>query len=89
MIEVLAHIELVQTDASVGCERDVLYVSEVYLLRFCAGVLQLDVPEPGGLALGQDQGEGAESVFTVAENYRKSLEMLETLAKDLASLIAQ
>jgi hypothetical protein len=40
-------------------------------------------------ALGQDQGNGAESVFTVAANYHKSLEALEALAKALASLIAQ
>ncbi len=40
-------------------------------------------------ALGQDQGEGAESVFTVAANYRRSLEVLEALAKALAGLIAR
>lgn len=38
--------------------------------------------------LGQDQGEGAESVFTVAEHYRQSLEALEKTAKALAPLIA-
>lgn len=40
-------------------------------------------------ALGQDQGEGAESVFTVAANYRRSLEVLEALAKALAGVITQ
>lgn len=37
--------------------------------------------------LGEDQGEDSESVFTVAEHYRQSLEALEATAKALANLI--
>lgn len=40
-------------------------------------------------ALGQDQGEGAESVFTVAYNYGRSISALEAVAKALAGLITQ
>jgi len=40
-------------------------------------------------ALGEDQGEGSESVFQVAADYKRSLDALEALAKALAPLIAQ
>ena len=40
-------------------------------------------------ALGQDQGDGAELVFTVAYNYGLSISALEAVAKALAKLIAQ
>ena len=39
-------------------------------------------------ALGEDQGEGSESVFQVMSDYSRSLDALEGLAKALASLIA-
>jgi hypothetical protein len=39
-------------------------------------------------ALGQDQGEGSESVFKVIDDYRQSLDALEAVAKALADLIA-
>ena len=39
-------------------------------------------------ALGQDQGDGAESVFKVVDDYRQSLDALAVLAKALRDLIA-
>jgi hypothetical protein len=40
-------------------------------------------------ALGEDQGEGSESVFKVMSDYKASLDALEDVAKALAPLIAQ
>ena len=39
-------------------------------------------------ALGQDQGEGSESVFKVFADYQRSLDALEAVAKALGDLIA-
>jgi hypothetical protein len=40
-------------------------------------------------ALGQDQGAGSESVFTVADHYRQSITALEAVAKALANLVGE
>ena len=56
-VEVLRDVVLVDPQLAVGRERDVLGLHDVDRRRLRTAVEDLDVPEPGGVGLGQDEAD--------------------------------
>ena len=62
VIDVLAHVELVEPHGAVRSERDILRVREIEVVLVRRRVLELHVPEPGRRALARGRARASSRI---------------------------